>query len=85
MNKLVVITALALLAASPAFAKSRHHVTSPQAVGTASHAADAFRNAYGSISDPAAVMQGSRMVGRDPDAGIRTRILLQSQTSYFSK
>jgi hypothetical protein len=78
MKKLAFIAALALLAASPALAKSRHHAVSPGAAAS-------FNNAYGSLGDSTAVMQGSRMIGRDPDAGIRTRLFIQSQTGYYSK
>jgi hypothetical protein len=77
LKKLLFIAALALLAASPALAKSRHHA--------APVAAASFSNAYGSLNDSTAVMQGRRMIGRDPDAGIRTRLFIQSQTGYYSK
>ena len=73
MKKLVVIAALALLATSPALAKSRHHAASPAAAAS-------FNNAYGSLDDPSAVRLGSAVVGHDPDANIRTRIWIQSQS-----
>ena len=78
MKKLLFVAALTLLATLPALAKSHRH-TAP-AGATAS-----FNNAYGGLNDPMDVMQGSRVIGRDPDAGIRTRLFIQSQTGYYSK
>lgn len=81
MKKMVVIAALALLAATPALAKSRQHVAPTNATAQSTN----VLNAYGSAGDPFAVMSGKRLVGRDPDAAIRLRIEQQSQTGNFSK
>jgi hypothetical protein len=77
MKKLAVIAALALLATSPALARSRHAAFGQGA------APNAFNNAYAGVNDPTAAVIGSRIVGRDPDAAIRNRLWLQYQNGLY--
>jgi len=62
----------ALIAAPPAFAKSRSHAAS----ATAKLDAARHIKSFNSIHDPSAVMFDGVEVGRDPDPNVRMRIWL---------
>lgn len=83
MKKLAVIAALALLATSPALAKSRHQAAPATAAFGQVAAPNAFNNAYAGVNDPTAAVIGSRIVGRDPDLAIRSRLWLQYQNGLY--
>jgi hypothetical protein len=61
----MTVLALAMLAATPAFAAAPKHVHHMRAAAT---------DAYASTLDPYAVVDGGQVIGRDPDAGIRLQI-----------
>jgi hypothetical protein len=55
--------ALAMLAASPAFAASPKHASHMRAT-----------DAYASTLDPYTVVVGGQVIGRDPDANVRLQL-----------
>jgi hypothetical protein len=65
MKYLMTAIALTALAASPAFAASHKHADRIPA---------AAANAYASMFDPDAVVEGNRVLGRDPDANVRLQL-----------
>lgn len=72
MKKLMTAMALAMLAASPAFAATKHsHMSASPAASGSYAAADTDYSAY----DPDVVVDDGQIVGRDPDPNIRFQIM----------
>jgi hypothetical protein len=77
MKKLLTALALATLAASPAFAASRHSHVSTTATASDSYAAaevENGNNSYASGNDPDVVISDGVYAGRDPDPNVRAQL-----------
>jgi hypothetical protein len=70
MKFLMTTAALAMLAASPAFAASHAHMTQQPTVSEESANAYAYQ-----MRDPATIVDEGQVVGRDPDPNIRFQVL----------
>ena len=72
MKKLLVASAFALAAASPAFGATHHWKNSTNADPSALNAYDAAD--YAAVHDPDAVVFDNKVLGRDPDPNVRLEI-----------
>ena len=79
-NLLITTAALATVLTSPAFAAPpKHHAIAGDSMA-----------AYGTVAngqyyarDPDVVIDGNRVIGRDPDIGIRSQLLKDSHVSDY--
>ncbi|MGC1465000.1 MAG: hypothetical protein WA792_04640 [Pseudolabrys sp.] len=77
MKILLTTVALAVLAASPAFAASHRHAAQADATpGT-------VYNSYASVPSQANVISDGAVVGRDPDANVRLQLLRDADGYAF--
>ena len=81
MRKLLITTAtLATVLASPAIAAPpRHHAVARDSM--AAYSTDPNAQYY--ARDPDVVIDGNRVVGRDPDIGIRSQLLKDDHVSDY--
>ena len=77
MKKTLTALILATLAASPAFAATKHARTSATAEASQAYAADIENgnNVYANPSDPTVVISNDVYAGRDPDPNVRAQLM----------
>jgi hypothetical protein len=79
MKKILTALALATLAASPAFAATKHTHMSTTATANDSYAAagevENGNNSYADPRDPDVVISNDVYAGRDPDPNVRAQLM----------